>query len=169
VIKNHLNKKNQVAKKRRARGGPSTTTTTENTTTRGQTSGSGATSGNVNADRSKARLELIIRSKYQNQDKEAPSQLESQLCQYLVDLEASNKDLKQTLRDLGIVAAREIEITPTKKAIVIFVPFIQHTKWQKIQDRVVRELEKKFSGQEVLFVAQRKVVKLNQIKKKYTT
>jgi len=166
VIKNHLNKKkNQVAKKRRARGGPSTTTTTANTTTRGQTSGSGATSGNVNADRSKARLELIIRSKYQNQDKEAPSQLESQLCQYLVDLEASNKDLKQTLRDLGIVAAREIEITPTKKAIVIFVPFIQHTKWQKIQDRVVRELEKKFSGQEVLFVAQRKVVKLNQIKK----
>jgi len=153
-----LKQTGQQVKKRRGRGGAGASGgDTGGTATRGGAS-------NADANRSKARLELIIRSKYQNPEKEAASALESQLCQYLVDLEASNKDLKPNLRDLGIVAAREIEITPTKKAIVIFVPFIQHTRWQKIQDRVVRELEKKFSGQEVIFVAQRRVVKLNQIK-----
>jgi len=53
-----------------------------------------------------------------------------------VDLEASNKDLKMSLRDLGIVACREQDITPTKKVIIIFVPFRQLSRWQKIQSRV---------------------------------
>jgi len=155
------NNTSQAVKKRRG-GAAKTGATASGDNTRGVTAGGPSSSSDAN--RSKARLELIIRSKFQNPDKDAPSALESTLCQYLVDLEASNKDLKPALRDLGIVASREIQITPAKKAIVIFVPYIQHTRWQKIQDRVVRELEKKFSGQEVVFVAQRKVVKLNQIK-----
>ena len=57
------------------------------------------------------------------------------------------------------MSARKINITATKKAIVIFVPKVQHQKWQKLQD-IVRELEKKFSDEDVLFIAQRKVMKL---------
>lgn len=126
--------------------------------------GKGATKGGSTKgkqiDIAQARLELIIRSKYQNPGKSQPTALESKICQLLVDLEASSRDLKPHLRDLGIVSARKINITQTKKAIVIFVPKLQHQKWQKLQDRLVRELEKKFSDEDVLFIAQRKVMKL---------
>eukprot|EP01084_Bolivina_argentea_P177991 307736_1 len=125
-------------------------------TTRG-----GPTKGKI--DLAQARLDLIIRSKYQNPAKPTPTPLESKICQLLVDLEASSRDLKPHLRDLGIVSARKINVTQTKKAIVIFVPKLQHQRWQKLQDRLVRELEKKFSDEDVLFIAQRKVMKLCQI------
>ncbi|ETO14509.1 hypothetical protein RFI_22869 [Reticulomyxa filosa] len=175
----------------------------------------------------KDRLQVIIRSKYQNPTASSkPTILESKICEYLVDLEASDKDLKVIfffslpspnttqkkkklhtrvfiqvkpllaffflksvcffcvrvlwgicaganikkkllLRDLGIVAVREQTITATKKAIIIFVPFRQLSRWQKIQSRVAVELEKKFSGQDVLFLAQRKVMKLHDIKNNY--
>mmetsp|Transcript_22742 Transcript_22742/g.36516 ORF Transcript_22742/g.36516 Transcript_22742/m.36516 type:complete len:287 (-) Transcript_22742:53-913(-) len=128
-----------------------------------KTTKGGQTKGQQAIDIAQQRLELIIRSKYQNPAKTEPTKLESQICQFLVDLEASNKDLKHHLRHLGIVMVREIAITPTKKAIVIFVPYKQHARWQKLQDRLVRELEKKFSDQEVLLIAQRKVMKLCQI------
>eukprot|EP01083_Nonionella_stella_P275933 937247_1 len=130
---------------------------------RKQTRG-GTTSGRI--DLAQARLDLIIRSKYQNPSKSTPTALESKICQLLVDLEASSKDLKPHLRDLGIVSARKINVTQTKKAIVIFVPKLQHQRWQKLQDRLVRELEKKFSDEDVLFIAQRKVMKLCQINPK---
>ncbi len=41
-----------------------------------------------------------------------------------------------------------------KKAIIIFVPVPQLKAYQKIQTRLVRELEKKFSGKHVVFIAQ---------------
>ena len=37
---------------------------------------------------------------------------------------------------------------------VIFVPFPQLKPWQKIQQKVIRELEKKFSGKHVVILAQ---------------
>merc|ERR1711962_367196 len=61
----------------------------------------------------------------------------------LMELE-SNSDLKAQLRELFIRSAQEIEIGKGKKAIVVFVP--------------VRELEKKFSGKHVVFIAQRKIL-----------
>lgn len=41
-----------------------------------------------------------------------------------------------------------------KKAIIIMVPVPQLRAYQKIQTRLVRELEKKFSGKHVVFIAQ---------------
>jgi len=128
--------------------------------------GKGKQTAGRQIDIAQARLELIIRSKYQNPGKPTPTALESKICQLLVDLEASSRDLKPHLRDLGIVSARKINVTQTKKAIVIFVPKLQHQRWQKLQDRLVRELEKKFSDEDVLFIAQRKVMKLCQINPK---
>ena len=58
-----------------------------------------------------------------------------------------------------------------KKAIVIFVPVPQLKSFQKIQTRLVRELEKKFSGKHVVFIAQRRILpkptrKTNKLKQK---
>ena len=48
---------------------------------------------------------------------------------------------------------QEIDVQ-SKKAIVIFVPVPQLRAYQKVQTRLVRELEKKFSGKHVVFIAQ---------------
>merc|ERR1712064_59474 len=70
----------------------------------------------------------------------------------------SNSDLKAQLRELFIRSAQEIEIGKGKKAIVVFVPVPQLKSFQKIQVRLVRELEKKFSGKHVVFIAQRRIL-----------
>jgi len=68
--------------------------------------------------------------------------------------------MKAELRDLTFLSARTIDVGNTgKKAIVIFVPFVQVTLFHKVQARLVRELEKKFSGMHVLIIAQRKILK----------
>ena len=48
---------------------------------------------------------------------------------------------------------QEIDVAG-KKAIIIFVPVPQLKAFQKIETRLVRELEKKFSGKHVVFIAQ---------------
>merc|ERR1719309_1285991 len=69
-----------------------------------------------------------------------------------------NSDLKAQLRELNITAAKEIEVGGNRKAIIIFVPVPQLKAYQKIQARLVRELEKKFSGKHVVFIAQRRIL-----------
>merc|ERR1712043_64703 len=68
-----------------------------------------------------------------------------------------NSDLKAQLRELYITGAKEIDVQG-KKAIIIFVPVPQLRQYQKIQTRLVRELEKKFSGKHVVFIAQRRIL-----------
>ena len=58
-----------------------------------------------------------------------------------------------------------------KKALVVLVPVPQLRGFQKIQSRLVRELEKKFSGKHVVFIAQRRILpkptrKANKLKQK---
>merc|ERR1712179_126905 len=86
------------------------------------------------------------------------------------DLEV-NSDLKAALRELNITAAKEVDCSGGKKAVVIFVPVPQLKAFQKIQTRLVRELEKKFSGKHVVFIAQRRILpkptrKANKLKQK---
>merc|ERR1711989_16356 len=83
----------------------------------------------------------------------------------------SNSDLKAQLRELFIRSAQEIEIGKGKRATVIFVPPPQLKSFQKVQTRLVRELEKKFAGKHVVFVAQRRILakptrKANKLKQK---
>lgn len=82
-----------------------------------------------------------------------PSELETQVAQTLLDLEA-NTDLKAQLRELHITGAREVDIHGGKKAVILFVPVPQLKSFQKIQSRLVRELEKKFSAKHFVIVAQ---------------
>ena len=65
----------------------------------------------------------------------------------------------------------QVDCAGGKKAIVIFVPVPQLKSFQKIQTRLVRELEKKFSGKHVVFIAQRRILpkptrKTNKLKQK---
>ncbi len=78
--------------------------------------------------------------------------------QALFDLEATNQDFKTDLRDLYITSAQQIDVTPSKNAIIIHVPYRLLKGFQKIQQRLVRELEKKFSGKDVVLVANRRIM-----------
>lgn len=80
------------------------------------------------------------------------------MAQALFDLEATNNELKADLRDLFINSAKEVDIASGRKAIVIQVPFRLLKAFHKVQQRLVRELEKKFSGKDVVIVANRRIM-----------
>ncbi|KAL1953061.1 hypothetical protein VTO42DRAFT_3623 [Malbranchea cinnamomea] len=90
--------------------------------------------------------------------RQQPSELEISIANALTDLETNTPDLKAALRPLQFVSAREIEVGHGKKAIVIFVPVPLLQNFHKIQQRLTRELEKKFSDRHVLFIASRRIL-----------
>lgn len=96
--------------------------------------------------------------KIQKEKGGTPDAFETHVAQALADLEASGSEIKAELRELFISAAKEVECPGGKTAVVIFVPFRLLTKFHKIQTRLVRELEKKFSGKPVIIVAHRRIL-----------
>ncbi|KAI5476417.1 hypothetical protein MNV49_007795 [Pseudohyphozyma bogoriensis] len=93
-----------------------------------------------------------------NAPKTAPDAVELQVAQALVDLE-NVADLKAELRPLQISAAREVDVKGGKKAVVVFVPVPQVKAFHKVQGRLTRELEKKFSDRHVVFIGQRRMMR----------
>merc|ERR1712083_926211 len=87
-----------------------------------------------------------------------PEPFELEVAQAICDLEANSNDLKAELRELYIVGAKEVDVTG-RKAVVIFVPFKLLKVVRKIQSRLVRELEKKFSGKHVVIIGQRRIMR----------
>ena len=71
---------------------------------------------------------------------------------------AAPLELKADLRDLFINSAKEVDISSGRKAIVIHVPVRLLKAFHKVQIRLVRELEKKFSGKDVVIVANRRIL-----------
>jgi len=87
-----------------------------------------------------------------------PDALELKIAQYIADMEKNVSELKADLKGLQFCAAKELEIGHGRKAIVIFVPVPLLKQFQKVQSRIVRELEKKFSDSHVLLIAQRRIM-----------
>ena len=87
-----------------------------------------------------------------------PDEFETSVAQELLNLEMTSPDLKASLRDLYITAAKEVDCGAGRKAIVIYVPYKLRKSFNKVHQRLVRELEKKFSGRHVLLIAQRTIL-----------
>eukprot|EP00658_Telonema_sp_P-2_P000722 TRINITY_DN10263_c0_g1_i17.p2 TRINITY_DN10263_c0_g1~~TRINITY_DN10263_c0_g1_i17.p2 ORF type:complete len:195 (+),score=75.30 TRINITY_DN10263_c0_g1_i17:130-714(+) len=100
---------------------------------------------------------FTARQKIKKEKEAQPSDLENQVAQALVDLEINNEELRPTLKNLHIVAAREVVVNKSSTAIVVFVPYRLRELFRKTQVRLVCELEKKFSGQHVVLVAKRNI------------
>lgn len=62
------------------------------------------------------------------------------------------------LRDLYITAAKEVDVGGGRKAILLYVPYKLRKSFNKVHQRLVRELEKKFSGRHVIIIAQRNIL-----------
>ncbi|CAH9079642.1 unnamed protein product, partial [Cuscuta europaea] len=84
-----------------------------------------------------------------------PSEFEESVAHALFDLENTNQDLKSDLKDLFINSAVQIDVSGNRKGVVIHVPYRLRKAYRKIHLRLVRELEKKFSGKDVVVVATR--------------
>jgi len=82
-------------------------------------------------------------AKIRKKEGETVDEIETSVCQALFELEVTS-DLKNQLRELQIVGAKEFEVAD-KRALAIFIPPPQLRAWQILQTRVVRELEKKNS------------------------
>merc|ERR1712157_431641 len=87
-----------------------------------------------------------------------PDELEASIAQELLNLEMTSTDLKASLRDLFITAAKDVDCGGGRRAIILYVPYKLHKSFNKIQQRLVRELEKKFSGKHVIIIAQRTIL-----------
>merc|ERR1711959_589566 len=106
-----------------------------------------------------AMATFTARKKIMKEKGISPDVFEESVAQALFDLEATSEELKGDLRDLYIISAKEVDVSGGRKAIIISVPFRLRNGFQKIQERLVRELEKKFSGKHVVIIAHRKIMK----------
>uniref|UniRef100_A0A0E0KCJ3 40S ribosomal protein S7 n=2 Tax=Oryza punctata TaxID=4537 RepID=A0A0E0KCJ3_ORYPU len=104
-------------------------------------------------------LMYTARKKIQKEKGLEPSEFEDSVAQAFFDLENGNQELKSELKDLYINNAVQMDVAGNRKAVVIHVPYRLRKAFKKIHVRLVRELEKKFSGKDVVIVATRRIVR----------
>jgi small subunit ribosomal protein S7e len=98
-------------------------------------------------------LRKLRKAKHRN-----PKPLEEEVAKALFDLEQNHRVLKAHLPRFHINTAKEVE-TPKKNVIVVFYPLRYLMLVRKVQKVLTGELEKRFPGRVVAFVAQRKIQK----------
>ncbi|KAJ1678864.1 ribosomal protein S7A [Spiromyces aspiralis] len=91
-------------------------------------------------------------------NQETKNETDLLVAQALADLGNNSAELKKELRPIQIATAKEVELGSGKKAVVVFVPVPLLKQTRKVQQRVTRELEKKFSDRHVVFIAQRRIL-----------
>mmetsp|Transcript_14124 Transcript_14124/g.29002 ORF Transcript_14124/g.29002 Transcript_14124/m.29002 type:complete len:188 (-) Transcript_14124:28-591(-) len=87
-----------------------------------------------------------------------PDEFETLVATELYNLEQSAKEIQPALSKLWITAAKEVDVSNSKKAIIISVPFKLLAQFHKIQPKIIRELEKKFPGKHVMIIANRTIL-----------
>jgi len=87
------------------------------------------------------------------------SQVEQSVAKVISEIQIA--EIAEEVKNLTLSAVKEVQVTPQKKALVLFVPFRQHKKFQKIQKRLITEVEKKFPNSHVLVIAQRTILSDN--------
>lgn len=88
----------------------------------------------------------------------SPTKLEEQIAQHILDIQNSSQiEWKAELNDLYISSVKEV-VLATKKVVVIFVPFRLIKDFRRVQQKLIRELEKKLSQKQVIIVAQRRIL-----------
>lgn len=89
-----------------------------------------------------------------------PSDLDLKVASALVELE-NTSDLKADIRAFQFISAKETTNGQGKSALIIWVPVPQLAlihKVQQKQQRLIRELEKKFPDRHVLFLGERRIL-----------
>ncbi|WOL04612.1 40S ribosomal protein S7 [Canna indica] len=102
---------------------------------------------------------FTARRKIQKDKGVEPSEFEDTVAQAFFDLENGNQELKSDLKDLYINSAVQLDLAGNRKVVVVHVPYRLRKAYKKIHVRLVRELEKKFSGKDVILVATRRIVR----------
>ena len=89
----------------------------------------------------------------------APTELDLSVAKALFELQTSaQSELAAELQVLQFYGARDVDLGHGRKSIVLIVPVPQLKAWRRIQSRVTRELEKKFSDQAVVLVGMRRII-----------
>ncbi|KAI6171591.1 40S ribosomal protein S7 [Aphelenchoides bicaudatus] len=81
-----------------------------------------------------------------------PTELERTIASHLTDL-AGSEELKNQINELYFKLEHG-----NKSCILIWVPYPQLRDFQKCHSKLVRELEKKFSGSHVVILAKRRII-----------
>lgn len=98
-----------------------------------------------------------LRKLKRQESKASPT--EDAVAKALFDLELNHKSLGKYVRRFNVNTAKELELPTGKKALVILYPLRFLVIIRKIQKVLINELEKKFAGTQVVFVASRKISK----------
>ncbi|XP_072975609.1 small ribosomal subunit protein eS7-like [Typha angustifolia] len=102
---------------------------------------------------------FTARKKIQKEKGLEPTEFEETVAQAFFDLENGNQELKSELKDLYINSAVQMDVASNRKAVVVHVPYRLRKGFRKIHVRLVRELEKKFSGKDVVIIATRRILR----------
>eukprot|EP00916_Digyalum_oweni_P014707 GHVL01024095.1.p1 GENE.GHVL01024095.1~~GHVL01024095.1.p1 ORF type:complete len:194 (+),score=27.68 GHVL01024095.1:62-643(+) len=95
-----------------------------------------------------------------------PSKLDEEVAKVISELENSS-ELKSELKNVFIQNCKEFDVSKNNaRVILIMIPYRYWKNLQKIQGRLIAELEKKFPKKHVVFAAHRTMMKANLCKKK---
>merc|ERR1712190_553606 len=105
-----------------------------------------------------SNMVLSITNKLQKKNNQRASDIENNVAQTLLEIQnGADAATKEQLMQLHVVAVKEIDVGG-RNALILMVPAQQVAGWQEVQTKIVRELEKKFSGKHVLVIGARKVM-----------
>lgn len=102
-----------------------------------------------------ATIDLTL--KCQKKDNKPLDKLEKEIAEAMIDIQNSNTETKMEMRELIFHRAQELQIRD-KRVILIYIPVPQLRMYRQVQEKLTRELEKKFPNRFILFVAFRRIL-----------